>query len=148
LLIPGKKSASAYNHEMFMASAVARGILSAPKAAAKAAAEARQSARPAAEASIVAAVQDCLHFMGVLKLIMPVLSEGAALDVAEQLLQLFPLSQPMLSQTAADCLLRFGQGAANTQNISAPRLQLLLKACPLHLVLTSTLLDMWLHNVS
>lgn len=108
--------------------AVCKVVLSAPKLAAKAAAEATKSARPAAEAAIMRAVQDCLHFLGALKPVMPVLAEAAALDVAEQLLSLFLLAQPLLSQHAAECLLGLAQGAPNTNNVSASRLQLLLKA--------------------
>lgn len=111
-----------------IARAVCKVVLSAPKLAAKAAAEATKSARPAAEAAIMAAVQDCLHFLGALRPVMPVLAEAAALDVAEQLLSLFLLAQPLLSQHAADCLLGLAQGVANTNNVSASRLQLLLKA--------------------
>jgi hypothetical protein len=107
--------------------AVAHLVLSAPKLAAKTAANATKSQRQSAEEAIMAAVQDCLHFIGALKPIMPVLSEAAALEIAEHLLKLFALAQPLLSQHAADCLLHLAQGAANTRNVSPSKLQLLLK---------------------
>lgn len=107
--------------------AVAKMILAAPKVAAKRASEATKSQRPAAEAAIVAAVQDCLHFAGALRPIMAVLSPAAALDVAEQLLGLFALAQPLLSQHAAGCLLQLVQAAPNTRSLTAAQVHMLLK---------------------
>ena len=73
-------------------------------------------------------VQDCLHMLGTLKPVMPVLPEAAALEVAELLLKLFQLQQQLLSCHAADCLSALASGAANTGNVSGSKLQLLIKA--------------------
>jgi hypothetical protein len=110
--------------------AVAKLVLAAPKLAAKRAAEATKSQRPAAEAAIVAAVQDCLHFAGALRPVMAVLSEAVALEVAEQLLGLFALAQPLLSQHAAGCLLQLVQAAPNTRSLTAAQVLMLLKVLP------------------
>ena len=107
--------------------AAANVVLAAPKLAAKQASEVTKSQRADAEAAIVRAVQDCLHFTGALRPLMPVLAEGPALEVAEQLLKLFVLAQPLLSQHAASCLQQLAQGAANTGNVDADKIQLLLQ---------------------
>jgi hypothetical protein len=109
--------------------AVGKLILAAPKLAAKQASEATKSQREDAEAAIIAAVQDSLHFTGALRPIMPVLAEGPALEIAEQLLKLFALGQPLLSQHAANCLLQLVQGAANTGSVAPGQIQVLLKVC-------------------
>lgn len=75
----------------------------------------------------MAAVQDCLHLLGALRGTMAILAEASALDVSEQLLKLFALGQPLLSQHAARCLVQLVQGTANTKSIAPAKLQLLLK---------------------
>lgn len=109
------------------AHAVAKAVLAAPKLAAKRAANSTKSEREAAEAAIVAAVQECLHFCGALQPVMAVLTEHAALDIAEHLLGLFSLKQPLLSARAAACLQQLVQSASNTGALSADRVHMLLK---------------------
>jgi len=107
---------------------VAKAVLAGPRLAAKAAAEAPQSKREGVEAAIMRAVQDCLHLLGALKPLLPVLPEAAALEVCDALLALFGLQQQLLSCHAADCLTALAAGAANTGNVAPQKLQSLLKA--------------------
>lgn len=111
--------------------AVAKVVLSAPRLAAKAAAEATKSTREAAEGVIVAAVQDCLHLLGALKLVMPALSEAAALRVSEHVLAMLSLNQPLLTMHGVDCLIRALQSSASGGATLPPaRIQQLLSVRP------------------
>ena len=85
-------------------------VLAAPHLAAKQAASATKSQRQDAEEAIVQSVQDCLHFLGALKLLMPHLTGAASLRVCEHVLDTFVLAQPILTMHGVDCLIRALQG--------------------------------------
>jgi hypothetical protein len=110
--------------------AVAKVVLAAPKLAAKAAAAATKSQREDAEEAIIQSVQDCLHFLGALKRILPQLTASALLRVCEHLLDLYVLAQPMLSLHGTECLIRAAQGATDAA-VPPVKLQQLFKVCAL-----------------
>ena len=109
--------------------AVAKVVLSAPKLAAKAASEATKSKREAAEEVIVDAVQDCLHLMGALKLVLPSLTEPARLQICEHVLAMLILNQPLLTMHGIECLIRAVQGSSGGA-LPPAKIQQLLSVLP------------------
>eukprot|EP00892_Ulva_mutabilis_P007664 jgi/Ulvmu1/526/UM001_0534.1 len=108
---------------------IAKAVLAAPKLAAKAASEATKSKREAAEEVIIEAVQDCLHLLGALKLVLPAVAEAATLQVCDAVLAMLTLKQPLLTMHGIECLIRAVQGAyAGRAGLPAPKIQQLLTA--------------------
>lgn len=108
--------------------AVAKVVLAAPQLAAKQAASATKSQREDAEEAIVQSVQDCLYFLGALKLLMPHLTGTSSLRVCEFVLDTFVLAQPILTMNGVDCLIRALQGFSQ-QGVPAAKTQQLLAVC-------------------
>jgi hypothetical protein len=103
-------------------------VLSAPQLAAKQASAATKSQREVAEEAIVQSVQDCLHFMAALKLLIPHLTGSSSLRVCEFVLDTFVLAQPILTMNGVDCLIRALQGFSQ-QGVPPAKIQQLLEVC-------------------
>eukprot|EP00887_Chlorella_sp_A99_P003957 scaffold11.g3957.t1 len=93
--------------------ALCRRVVPAPEAAARAAAAAPHKRRAAAEEAITAAVADALHLLGALKQCIFLLSGAAVAPVAELLLKLYALRQPLLSRHTSDALAALAASSAS-----------------------------------
>ncbi|PNW69821.1 hypothetical protein CHLRE_19g751197v5 [Chlamydomonas reinhardtii] len=96
---------------------VCQRVLPGPAAAAHAAAAATNKQRAAAEAAITAAVSDALHLLGALKQALPLLAPAAAKSVAELMLKLYGLKQPLLDRHVTEALAALA-GAGGVSGVS------------------------------
>ncbi|KAF8071289.1 uhpC [Scenedesmus sp. PABB004] len=100
-------------------------VLPGPAAAARAAAAASNKQRAAAEAAITSAVADVLHLLAALKSAAPLLAGASLPPLADLLVKLYGLRQPLLSRHTSDVLAALA--GAPGSHLSAAQLGQLLR---------------------
>lgn len=81
----------------------------------KQAAKASKGQREAAEERIIESVSECLHLMGVLKMLMPYLAKEPSRKICDYVLNTFQLAQPMLTMHGVEILIQALQGLGSSK---------------------------------